>query len=167
LAERKKPRFVLQEHKGRNLHYDLRLELGGILKSWAVPKGPSLDPADKRLALMVDDHPIEHLYYEGIIPAGNYGAGPVLIWDEGFFESKGDDPEKALSRGHMTFCLFGKKLEGEYTLMRLKKGAKGNEWLLIKKKDDHAITGWTLQSEMTPKRLQRLREKAPSCQDIS
>jgi bifunctional non-homologous end joining protein LigD len=162
-----KLRFVVQEHRGRNLHYDFRLEIGGVLKSWAIPKGPSLDPAVKRLALMVEDHPLEHIDYEGIIPAKSYGAGPVLIWDRGTFEHKEEEPERSLSKGRLSFNLKGKKLKGGFTLMRLKKGTRGNEWLLIKKKDDQAQTGWILQSEMTGERLSRLKEKIPPCSTAS
>jgi bifunctional non-homologous end joining protein LigD len=160
-------RFVVQEHQGRNLHYDFRLEMGGVLKSWAVPKGPSLDPAVKRLALMVEDHSLEHIDYEGIIPAESYGAGPVLIWDKGTYETETDEPEQLLTRGRFSFHLNGKKLKGGFTLMRLKKGSRGNEWLLIKKKDDQSRSGWMLQSEMTQERLSRLKEKPPPCGTVS
>lgn len=155
---KKKERFVVQEHKGRNLHYDFRLEMGGLLKSWAIPKGPSMDPAAKRLALMVEDHDLVHIDYEGIIPEGDYGAGPVLVWDKGHFETDVEDQEKALTEGRISFRLVGKKLQGGFTLMRLKKGSRGNEWLLIKKKDDFAQPGWVLQSEMTQERLDKLKK---------
>jgi bifunctional non-homologous end joining protein LigD len=160
-------RFVVQEHQGKQLHYDFRLEMGGVLKSWAVPKGPSMDSADKRLALMVEDHPLEHMDYEGIIPANSYGGGPVLIWDRGTFEPSSERPEASLTLGRISFRLTGGKLKGGFTLMRLKKGAKGNEWLLIKKKDEHAETGWKLASEMTPERLRHLKEKIPPCSSLS
>ena len=133
MSEKTRQRFVVQEHKGKHLHYDFRLEIGGVLKSWAVPKGPSMDPSDKRLAVMVDDHSLEHMDYEGVIPAGSYGAGTVLIWDSGTFETAEGDPETSLTRGRLSFQLQGEKLKGGFTLMRFKKGSKGNEWLLIKK----------------------------------
>lgn len=158
-----KSRFVVQEHKGRNLHYDFRLEIGGVLKSWAIPKGPSLDPADKRLALMVEDHTLEHIEYEGIIPADSYGSGPVLIWDKGTFEHAEKEPEKSIEQGRISFQLVGGKLIGGFTLLRLRKGARGNEWLLIKKKDDHAKSGWKLETEMTEERIRSLKEKIPPC----
>lgn len=160
-------RFVVQEHKGRNLHYDFRLEWAGVLKSWAVPKGPSMDPVDKRLAVQVEDHPLEHMDYEGIIPPETYGAGPVLIWDKGLFEPQEGDLDVFLSGGRITFRLEGKKLQGEFALVRLRKGAKGNEWLLMKKKDSHAQQGWKLLSLMTEERLRRLKVKAPPCSTVS
>lgn len=162
-----KQRFVVQEHKGRHLHYDFRLEIGGVLKSWAVPKGPSMDPADKRLALMVEDHTLAHLEYEGIIPADSYGAGPVLIWDTGVFEPPPEEPERLLARGRISFFLRGKKLKGGFSLMRLKKGSRGNEWLLVKKKDEHASPGWKLESGMTEERISGLEEKTPPCGTVS
>jgi len=167
MTSKTKPRFVVQEHQAQHLHYDFRLEIGGVLKSWAVPKGPSMDPADKRLALMVEDHSLEHLEYEGVIPAESYGAGPVLIWDKGLYESTREDPERELAQGRISFLLHGKKLTGGVTLMRLKKGAKGNEWLLIKKKDERATAGWKLKSEMTKERISSLKEKVPSCGSVS
>jgi bifunctional non-homologous end joining protein LigD len=144
-------RFVIQKHQASHLHYDFRLELDGVLKSWAVPKGPSMNTADKRLAMMVEDHPYDYKDFEGIIPEGNYGAGTVMIWDEGEYHAlEMDDPEesrKALKRGlhagQMKFFLLGKKLQGGFALFKLKGGHKGkpneNSWLLIKEKDEHAI----------------------------
>ncbi|MFL5241029.1 MAG: DNA ligase D [Gemmataceae bacterium] len=142
-------RFVVQKHQASRLHYDFRLELDGTLKSWAVPKGPSLNPADKRLAIMVEDHPLEYRKFEGAIPAGNYGAGTVIIWDEGTYwaraavDSQDPDNEKllraGLEKGHLTFILEGRKLNGEFALIRLRKG-KDNEWLLVKKADQYAST---------------------------
>ncbi|MEO5936205.1 MAG: non-homologous end-joining DNA ligase, partial [Terriglobales bacterium] len=141
-------RFCVQRHSARRLHYDLRLEVGGTLKSWAVPKGPTLDPAEKRLAVHVEDHPIEYGDFEGTIPAGNYGAGSVLLWDRGTYELLGDaDAEAQLARGDFKFRLHGEKLMGEFALVRTKRG-KGNEWLLIKKKDFAAQAGWDSESDL-------------------
>ena len=134
--------YCVQRHHARHLHYDLRLEVGGTLKSWAVPKGPTLDPAEKRLAMMVEDHPIEYGGFEGVIPAGNYGAGSVMLWDRGSYELLGDaTADQQLVRGDFKFRLHGEKVRGEFALVRTKRG-KGNEWLLIKKKDAAAVPGW-------------------------
>lgn len=160
------PRFVVQEHKATRLHYDFRLEIGGVLKSWAVPKGPSLNPADKRLAVMVPDHILAHIDYEGIIPSGNTGAGPVVIWDAGeFIPLENSNPEAALETGTLSFELKGKRLHGGFTLIRMKNLPKGTgkEWLLIKKKDAHAEANFRLKTELTPARLAELKEKLPPC----
>lgn len=134
--------YCVQRHHARHLHYDLRLEVGGTLKSWAVPKGPTLDPVEKRLAMMVEDHPIEYGSFEGVIPAGNYGAGSVMLWDRGSYELLGDaTAEQQLARGDFKFRLHGEKVRGEFALVRTKRG-KGNEWLLIKKKDPAAVASW-------------------------
>jgi bifunctional non-homologous end joining protein LigD len=138
-------RFVIQKHDASRLHYDFRLELDGTLKSWAVPKGPSLNPADKRLAMMVEDHPIDYRTFEGVIPAGNYGAGTVIVWDHGTYEAVGAADRKdgertlrdGLAAGRISFILHGEKLQGEFTLTRLRRGAE-NAWLLIKKRDEFA-----------------------------
>ncbi|MBI3666061.1 MAG: ATP-dependent DNA ligase, partial [Acidobacteria bacterium] len=136
-------RFYVQRHHARRLHYDFRLEIGGTLKSWAVPKGPTLDPAEKRLAVMVEDHPLEYGDFEGNIPAGNYGAGSVMVWDRGAYELLGDKTvEQQLERGDLKFRLHGQKLRGEFALVRMKNRGKGNEWLLLKKKDVAAQPGW-------------------------
>jgi len=127
------PRFVVHEHYATHLHWDFRLESGGVLKSWAVPKGPSMNPADKRLAIQVEDHSLVYGSFEGEIPEGEYGAGKVTIWDQGTYEPL-DDFEVGLASGAIRFCLHGKKLSGEFSLVRMKKGT-GKEWLLIKKKD--------------------------------
>src|SRR5437660_8222473 len=135
--------FVVQEHHASHLHYDLRLELDGVLKSWAVPKGPSLDPHVKRLAMMVEDHPYSYRTFSGTIPKGNYGAGTVTIWDHGTYESAEniEQSEKELRRGlkegDIKFRLFGKKLKGLWALVKIK-SEKDNTWLLIKEKDTHA-----------------------------
>ncbi len=134
--------FCVQRHHATHLHYDFRLEVGGALKSWAVPKGPTLDPAVKRLAMMVEDHPLEYGKFEGVIPQGNYGAGSVMLWDRGIYELLGDaSAEEQLKRGDFKFRLHGEKLSGEFAIVRTKRG-KGNEWLLIKKKDASAQPGW-------------------------
>ena len=134
--------FCVQRHHATHLHYDLRLEVDGVLKSWAVPKGPTLDPAHKRLAMMVEDHPLEYGSFEGVIPKGNYGAGSVMLWDRGTYQLLGQLPvEEQLTNGDFKFHMSGEKLRGDFALVRTKRG-KGNEWLLLKKKDSFAETGW-------------------------
>ena len=136
------PLFVIQKHQASHLHYDFRLEMEGVLKSWAVPRGPSYDPTVKRLAMMTEDHPYDYAAFEGVIPAGNYGAGNVIIWDQGTWEfiEPGDDPVKALKQGKLTFRLHGKKMFGEWALVKIqgRPGSKGNEWLLLKHRDPYA-----------------------------
>jgi bifunctional non-homologous end joining protein LigD len=140
----KGPIFVIQKHQASHLHYDFRLEMEGVLKSWAVPKGPSYDPGVRRLAMMTEDHPYDYAKFEGVIPEGNYGAGNVIIWDEGGWEfiEPGDDPVKALKSGKLTFRMYGKKMFGEWALVKIggrgKSGDKGNEWLLLKHRDEFA-----------------------------
>src|SRR5688572_8333019 len=134
-------RFVVQKHDASHLHYDLRLEMGGVMKSWAVPKGPSLKPSEKRLAVMVEDHPISYNTFEGKIPAGQYGAGDVIVWDAGTYEGMHGPRSEAsflegIKSGEITFVLHGKKLRGEFTLVRL--GNDPKNWLLIKQKDKYA-----------------------------
>jgi len=137
--------FCIQRHHATNLHYDFRLELDGTLKSWAVPKGPTLDPAEKRLAMMVEDHPLEYGGFEGVIPKGNYGAGSVMLWDRGTYEILGElTPQEQLAKGDFKFRLTGEKLNGEFAIVRMKRG-KGNEWLLLKKKDGFAHPGWNIE----------------------
>jgi len=141
-----KHRFVVQKHRATQLHYDFRLEMEGVLKSWAVPKGPSLDPADKRLAMQTEDHPVSYFDFEGVIPPGNYGAGAVMVWDTGTWEPLGDASEM-LKKGDLKFRLRGKKLKGDFVLAKMKSGrrySKGNEWLLIKKRDQHAVVGYDI-----------------------
>ena len=133
-------RFVVQKHRATRLHYDFRLEMDGVLKSWAVPKGPSLDPADKRLAMQVEDHPVSYFDFEGIIPQGNYGAGTVMVWDVGTWEPEGYD-HAMLSKGDFKFRLDGEKLKGSFALVHIRSrrpDSKGTEWLLIKHRDAFA-----------------------------
>ncbi len=146
LEKKKGHRFVVQKHRATQLHYDFRLEMDGVLKSWAVPKGPSLEPVDKRLAMHVEDHPVSYFDFEGTIPAGNYGAGTVMVWDVGTWEPVGDAAEM-LRKGDLKFRLRGKKLKGEFALVRMKSrrpGSKGNEWLLIKHRDEYAVHGYNI-----------------------
>ncbi|MEJ7847542.1 MAG: DNA polymerase ligase N-terminal domain-containing protein [Pyrinomonadaceae bacterium] len=141
-------RFVIHEHHARNLHFDLRLEIGGVLKSWAVPKGPSLDPADKRLAVTVPDHSISYIDFEGTLREGTYGAGEVRIWDNGKFEAA-EDIGRQLENGKMTFKFYGLKLRGEFTLVEMKNQKKN--WLLIKADDEFADKNWKLATLLKPK----------------
>jgi bifunctional non-homologous end joining protein LigD len=147
----RKRMFVVQKHAASHLHYDFRLEIGGVLVSWAVPKGPSLDPSSKRFATMTEDHPIEYAEFEGIIPEGHYGAGTVTVWDKGNFESEGDlTPEEQLAKGELKFELEGKKLRGGFVLVHMghhsgKPGEK-SRWLLIKRKDHWANSQWKAEA---------------------
>ena len=131
--------FVVQKHAARNLHYDLRLEVDGVLKSWAVPKGPSMDPKQKRLAVQVEDHPMDYARFEGTIPEGQYGAGTVIVWDTGPYQNMNEKDGRtvpmsvALQNGHASFRLQGKKLKGGFALTRTQRG-----WILVKMKDDLA-----------------------------
>src|SRR5579884_1323033 len=137
--------FCVQRHDATHLHYDFRLEVGGVLVSWAVPKGPSLDPARKALAMKVEDHPLDYGAFEGNIPAGNYGAGSVMLWDKGTYEVLDDLPaEQQLERGDFKFALHGAKLNGAFAIVHMKRAGKGNEWLLIKKKDEFAVPGYDI-----------------------
>jgi bifunctional non-homologous end joining protein LigD len=156
-------KFVVHEHHASHLHYDFRLEVSGVLKSWAIPKGPSMNPAEKRLAVMVEDHPIEYGDFEGIIPQGVYGAGPVLIWDSGAFMPE-EDPEAGLKNGKLSFSLEGKKLKGGFSLALMKGRGTGKEWLLIKKKDPFAKEDWKVKEELTPTRKKKLIERDPPCE---
>lgn len=148
-------KFVVHEHQARRHHFDFRLEIEGVLKSWAVPKGPSMDPAEKRLAVHVPDHPLSYGDFEGVIPEGQYGAGPVVIWDRGSYVATSDDPEGDLGRGKLSFTLSGRKLRGGFTLLRLRRG--DGEWLLIKQADEFAQRGWKISSALTPARGKKLR----------
>jgi bifunctional non-homologous end joining protein LigD len=134
--------YVIQKHAATRLHYDFRLELDGTLKSWAVPKGPSLNPSDKRLAVHVEDHPMEYADFEGIIPPQQYGAGTVMVWDQGRWIPDGD-PKTAYEKGHLKFTLEGQKLQGRWTLVRMNgtRNRDGKNWLLIKERDGADRTG--------------------------
>lgn len=156
-------KFVIHEHHATRLHYDFRLEIAGVLKSWAIPKGLSMNPSDKRLAVMVEDHPLEYGKFEGIIPQGHYGAGAVLIWDSGKFEPDGD-PEIALKKGKLNFTLKGKKLKGGFALILMKGRGSGKDWLLIKGQDSFAKKDWEVKTELTPAKKKKLIEKIPSCE---
>src|SRR5579862_3164807 len=169
-------RFVVQKHDATRLHYDFRLELDGVLKSWAVPKGPSLDPADKRLAMQVEDHPVSYFDFEGTIPEGNYGAGSVIVWDVGTWQplspvavngkyNPGTDAEATsmLAKGDLKFRLNGERLKGDFALVHIKarrSGSKGNEWLLIKKHDQDEVPGYDIEqygtSVLTKKTLKQI-----------
>jgi bifunctional non-homologous end joining protein LigD len=140
--------FVIQKHAASRLHFDLRLELDGVMKSWAVPKGPSLDPSVKRLAMPVEDHPIEYNAFEGTIPAGEYGGGTVMIWDRGTYTYGGEDEDpieglrRGFEKGDFKFVLHGKRLKGSWVLVRTRRGDSGRaQWLLIKHRDAHAEPG--------------------------
>lgn len=148
--------FVVQRHKASHLHYDLRLEMDGVLKSWAVPKGPSMNPADKRLAMMVEDHPYSYKDFKGVIPSG-YGAGIVEIWDKGKYTDLESSEKKiaekklkaGLKAGSLKFTLMGKKLKGEFALVKLK-GKQENAWLLIKHNDQYAVNDAYNSEDETP-----------------
>jgi len=153
-------RFVVHEHHASRLHFDFRLELEGVLRSWAVPKGPSMNPADKRLAVEVADHPLEYVDFEGIIPAGSYGAGPVVIWDEGEFEPVEVTGQK------ISFVLRGTRLRGGFTLSKLKPRGKSpaRDWLLIKKRDEHGRDDWQVDLALTDEKRRSLEDRVPPCE---
>lgn len=131
--------YVIQKHQASHLHYDFRLEWRGVLLSWAIPKGPSLDPSVKRLAAQVEDHPVEYANFEGVIPQGEYGAGTVMIWDSGTWAPETEDVDAALRKGELKFTLYGKKLHGSWVLVRTKLGSSAKpQWLLIKHRDQFA-----------------------------
>jgi bifunctional non-homologous end joining protein LigD len=147
-SENKRLRFVVHEHHASRLHFDFRLEAAGVLKSWAVPKGPTLDPAEKRLAVEVEDHSLAYGGFEGTISEGRYGAGEVRIWDAGAYEPEGD-PVARLKEGKLTFRLSGGKLRGAFSLVRMSRGA--GQWLLIKAADEFAEAGWELKTILEPR----------------
>jgi len=143
--------FVVQKHDASRLHYDFRLAINGVLVSWAVPKGPSMNPADKRLAVRTEDHPLEYADFEGIIPEGHYGAGTVMVWDQGKYEPKDrTPPEEQLARGKIDVVLDGKKLSGGFTLIQTGNRVAGSSdkkrWLLIKQRDERADPTWDIDS---------------------
>jgi len=168
-------RFVVHKHAASSTHYDLRLEVGGVLKSWAVPKGPSQDPLAKHLAVQVEDHPFAYKDFEGVIPQGNYGAGPVMIWDEGYYRPIGrlasknleEAFAKGLADGHLVFALAGQKLNGEFALIKLRKGSK-NDWLLVKARDWYAseddilLEDRSARSGRTMDEIQKAARKLPT-----
>jgi bifunctional non-homologous end joining protein LigD len=142
-------RFVVQRHRARRLHYDFRLEIAGVLVSWAVPKGPTLDPKARRAAFRVEDHPLEYIDFEGVIPAGEYGGGDVIVWDAGTWEPHraGDppDPGAALTAGELHLDVFGEKLRGRFALVRTGRADSKEQWLLLHKNDEHAVEGWNAE----------------------
>ncbi|MDP2670980.1 MAG: DNA polymerase ligase N-terminal domain-containing protein [bacterium] len=176
--------YVVQKHSATALHYDFRLEMGGVMPSWAIPKGPSLDNSVKRLAMQTEDHPLDYRHFEGVIPAGEYGAGPVIIWDEGWYLPETEispgirkeirdkkEGEKAmlagLEKGEIKFFLYGKKLKGSFTLVKTKGFPPGkagkNAWLLIKHKDHFVVEGYDAaefkESALSGKTLEEIKEK--------
>ncbi len=158
--------FVVQKHDATRLHYDFRLAIDGVLKSWAVPKGPSLNPADKRLAVQTEDHPADYANFEGTIPEGNYGAGTVMVWDRGTFEVEGAaGASQQVAHGEIKFRLEGEKLRGSFVLVKLKHSQKGNEWLMIKHKDAAVDSNWDVNahdgSVLTGRTLNEIAEQAP------
>ncbi len=158
-AARKRLRYYIQRHAATRLHYDFRLELDGVLKSWAVPKGPSLDPADKRLAVQTEDHPLEYGEFEGVIPEKQYGAGEVLLWDLGAWTPEDDDPAQALRKGRLHFRLDGEKLHGRWILTRTRGAEDKPQWLLIKRNDEDAAPGVDITRER-PESVKRPPKKA-------
>ncbi len=150
-------RFVVQEHHSKRLHFDFRLEIDEVLYSWAIPKGPSMVPNEKRLAIMVEDHPLEYIDFEGIIPKNVYGAGPVIIWDKGTYRTL------EITKDKIEFELSGDKLKGKFSLVRFKGKDKHKEWLLIKHNDRFASSDWKLKQNLTKNKLESLKERIPLC----
>jgi bifunctional non-homologous end joining protein LigD len=142
-------RFVVHEHHATRLHFDLRLEIGGVLKSWAVPKGVSMNPSEKRLAVAVPDHSLGYIDFEGTLAEGTYGAGEVRVWDTGEFETA-ENAEEQLRKGKLIFVFFGAKLKGEFTLLKMWNQEKN--WLIVKSKDDFADANWRLETVLPPKK---------------
>lgn len=152
------PRFVVHEHRASHLHYDFRLEMGGVLVSWAVPKGPTAVPGERRLAMQTEDHPLDYVDFEGIIPEGSYGAGEVIVWDEGSWElAGGGDPERALASGKIDFVLHGQKLRGRFLMVKMKTGAE-NAWLLFKRHDEYGDARWRIDDHPASVRTGRTIE---------
>ncbi|HXN08159.1 MAG TPA: DNA polymerase ligase N-terminal domain-containing protein [Candidatus Acidoferrales bacterium] len=166
-------RFVVQKHRATRLHYDFRLEADGVLKSWAVPKGPTLDTSERRLAMQVEDHPLDYRDFEGIIPEGNYGAGEVIVWDRGTYKlAEGTNPTAEIRRGKIKFILRGKKLSGMFALVKMRpRDGSENAWLLIKDKDASSTLGWDPEqypeSVKTGRTLQDLAKSRHAKQWIS
>jgi len=167
------PIFVVQKHDASRLHYDFRLEINGVLASWAVPKGPSLDPAVKRLAIRTEDHPIEYANFEGVIPEGQYGAGTVMVWDKGTYSPDGDlSSERQLAKGEIKVVLHGKKLRGGFVLLcpgrPLADPGSKTRWLLIKRRDDYADPSWQIEdpalnrSVKTGRTLKEIKQDRPA-----
>jgi DNA ligase D-like protein (predicted 3'-phosphoesterase) len=169
--KRRHPRFTIQKHAATSLHYDLRLEIDGLLASWAVPKGPSTNPADKRLAMRTEDHPMEYLEFEGVIPKGEYGAGPVIVWDRGVFENISETRqgeklslEEALEKGDIKVFLLGEKIRGAYALVRTSEAGEREQWLLIKKRGEGADrrrkpTSSQPESVLTGRTIEQVRKE--------
>src|SRR2546421_12320455 len=158
--------FVVQKHAARRLHYDFRLQADRALKSWAVPKGPSLNPADKRMAVQTEDHPMSYADFEGIIPPGNYGAGTVMVWDRGRFRVEGQRGAKEQwDHGEIKFRLMGEKLSGSFVLVRMKRDQKQPEWLMIKHQDDAVDPAWNIDdhdgSVLTGRTLDEIAAEVP------
>ena len=164
--------FVVQKHDASRLHYDFRLAIHGVLVSWAVPKGPSMNPADKRLAVRTEDHPLEYADFEGVIPEGQYGAGTVMVWDKGTYEPEdGIPPDEQLTRGRITVVLHGEKLRGGFSLIQTGKREAGpserKRWLLIKHRDEHADPLWDIEnpeldrSVLTGRTMKEIAEGRP------
>jgi bifunctional non-homologous end joining protein LigD len=162
-------RFVVQRHRARRLHYDFRLELDGVLVSWAVPKGPTLDPKVRRAAFRVEDHPLEYIDFEGVIPAGEYGGGDVIVWDAGTWEPRdaGDppDPARALAAGELHVDLYGDKLRGRFVLVRTGPSGGKEQWLLLHKRDEHAVDGWDAEDSPRSVRSGRTNEEVKADPD--
>jgi bifunctional non-homologous end joining protein LigD len=165
--------FVVQKHDATRLHYDFRVEIKGVLASWAVPKGPSLDPAVKRLAIKTEDHPIEYADFEGVIPEGHYGAGGVMLWDKGAYEPEGDlSPEQQLAQGEIKVVLRGKKLRGGFVLLYPGRSfgdpGRNTRWFLIKRRDEYADPSWQIEdaalshSVLSGRTLKEIEENRPA-----